>query len=128
MFHVAACFTLAALFIVSGFLFGSDVVRGKIEFLSSATLIAYLFAAMLLVLASGHDTLALILFVVLVTSTLAIAWRTDAAALAVPAAAIFVTLIFCIGRSISMSASSASPQVPHPTAWGSLSTICSVRR
>src|SRR6185437_15398385 len=67
--------------------------RGKIEFVSSATLIAYLFAAMLLVLASGHDTLALILFVALVTSTLAIAWRTDAAALAVPAAAIFVTLI-----------------------------------
>ena len=94
VFHVAAGFTLAALFIVSGFLFGPDVVRGKIEFLSSATLIAYLFAAMLLVLASGHDTLALILFVVLVTSTLAIAWRTDAAALAVPAAAIFVTLIF----------------------------------
>ncbi len=94
VFHVAAGFTLGAFFIVSGFLFGPDAARCKIEFVSSATLIAYLFAAMLLVLASGHDTLALILFVVLVTSTLAIAWRTDAAALAVPAAAIFVTLIF----------------------------------
>src|SRR5262249_6199478 len=89
-----AGFTLGAFFIVSGFLFGPDSARGKIEFVSSATLIVYLFAAMLLVLASGHDTLALILFVVLVTSTLAIAWRTDAAALALPAAAIFVTLIF----------------------------------
>ena len=94
VFHVAAGFTFGAFFIVSGFLFGPDAARGKIEFVSSATLIPYLFASMLLVLASGHDTLALILFVVLVTSTLAIAWRTDAAALAVPAAAIFVTLIF----------------------------------
>ena len=94
VFHVAAGFTFGAFFIVSGFLFGPDAARGKIEFVSSATLIPYLFASMLLVLASGHDTLALILFVVLVTSTLAIAWRTDTAALAVPAAAIFVTLIF----------------------------------
>jgi uncharacterized membrane protein len=49
---------------------------------------------MLLVLATGHDTLALTLFVILVASTLAIAWRSDAAIAAVPAAALFVALIF----------------------------------
>jgi uncharacterized membrane protein len=45
------------------------------------------------VLATGHDTLALSLFVVLVATTVAIAWRSDAAA-AVPAAAVLVILIF----------------------------------
>jgi uncharacterized membrane protein len=92
--HVAIGFTLAALLIVSGLLFGPDAARGEIDPVSSGALVAYLFASMLLVVASGHDTLALTLFVVLVTSTLAIAWRTDTTAAAVPAAAILVTLIF----------------------------------
>jgi len=61
---------------------------------SSAALAAYLAASMLLVLATGHDTLALTLFVILVASTVAIAWRSDAAIAAVPAAALFVALIF----------------------------------
>jgi uncharacterized membrane protein len=92
--HVAIGFTLAALLIISGLLFGPDAARGEIDPVSSGALMAYLFASMLLVVASGHDTLALSLFVVLVTSALAIAWRTDAAAAAVPAAAVLVTLIF----------------------------------
>jgi uncharacterized membrane protein len=92
--HVAIGFTLAALLIISGLLFGPDSARGEIDPVSSGALMAYLFASMLLVVASGHYTLALTLFVVLVTSTLAIAWRTDAAAAAVPAAAILVTLVF----------------------------------
>ncbi len=92
--HVAIGFVLSALLIVSGFLFGPDSARGNIDGVSSGSLAAYLFAAMLLVLASGHDSLALLLFCTLVVATLAIAWRTDAAALAVPAAAIFVALIF----------------------------------
>ena len=85
---------LAGLLIVSGFLFGPDAAPGEIDLVSSGTLAAYLFAAMLLVLATGHDTLALTLFVVLVAATVAIAWRTDAAAAAVPAAAVLVMLIF----------------------------------
>ena len=92
-FHIAAGFVLAVLLIVSGLLFGPDAAPGEIDLVSSTTLAAYLFAAMLLVLATGHDTLALTLFVALVAATVAIAWRTDAAA-AVPAAAILVTLIF----------------------------------
>jgi uncharacterized membrane protein len=93
-FHVAAGVVLAVLLIVSGLLFGPDAEPGEIDLVSSATLAAYLFASMLLVLATGHDTLALTLFVALVAAVIAIAWRTDAAALAVPAAAILVTLIF----------------------------------
>jgi uncharacterized membrane protein len=93
-FHIAAGFALAALLIVSGLIFGPDAAEGEIDPVSSGALAAYVFAAMLLVLGTGHDTLALILFVVLVAATLAIAWGTDAAAAAVPAAAIMVALIF----------------------------------
>jgi uncharacterized membrane protein len=93
-FYLAACFTLAALFIVSGLLFGPDAASGEIDAVSSAALAAYLAASMLLVLATGHDTLALTLFVILVASTVAIAWRSDAAIAAVPAAALLVALIF----------------------------------
>ena len=94
VFHVAVGFVLSALLIVSGFLFGPPAARGEIDLVSSGALGAYLFAATLLVLATGHDSLALLLFCVLVVGTLAIAWRTDAAALAVPIAAIFVAAIF----------------------------------
>jgi uncharacterized membrane protein len=93
-FHIAAGFTLAALLIVSGLLFGPDAVPGDVDAVSSGALAAYLLASMLLVLATGHDTLALTLFVVLVAATIAIAWRSDAASAAVPAAALLVTLIF----------------------------------
>ncbi|MGE5261730.1 MAG: DUF2339 domain-containing protein [Actinomycetota bacterium] len=94
VFHVAIGFALSAALIVSGFLFGPPSARGQIDLLSSGSLAAYLFAATLLVLSTGHDSLALLLFCVLVVATLAIAWRTDAATLAVPIAAIFVVAIF----------------------------------
>ncbi|HKQ54426.1 MAG TPA: DUF2339 domain-containing protein [Methyloceanibacter sp.] len=93
-FYLGACFTLAAVFIVSGLLFGPDAAPGEIDAVSSAALAAYLAAAMLLVLATGHDTLALTLFVILVAATVAIAWRSDAVIAGVPAAALFVALIF----------------------------------
>ena len=93
-FHVAASFALAALLIVSGLIFGPVAAQGEIDLVSSGALAAYLVAAMLLVLATGHDTLALIVFVAPVAATVAITWRTDAAAAAVPAAAILVALIF----------------------------------
>jgi uncharacterized membrane protein len=93
-FHIASGFVLVVLLIVSGLLFGPDATPGEIDLVSSGALIAYLFVSMLLVLATGHDTLALIHFVALIAATIAIAWRTDSAAAAVPAAAILVTLIF----------------------------------
>ena len=65
-FHIAAGFVLAVLLIVSGFLFGPDAAPGEIDLVSSGALAAYLFAAMVLVLATGQDTLALTLFVALV--------------------------------------------------------------
>ncbi len=93
-FHVAVSFALAALLIVSGLIFGPETKHGELDLVSSGALAAFLFASMLLVLATGHDNFALLVFVGLVAATVAIAWRTDAAAAAVPAAAIFVALIF----------------------------------
>lgn len=93
-FHVAMGFALVATFIVSGLLFGPDAEPGKIDPISSLALAAYLFGAMLIVLMSRHDTLALIAFVALTAATVAIAWRSEAAVAAVPAAGVMVALMF----------------------------------
>jgi uncharacterized membrane protein len=92
-FHVIVGFALAALLMVAGLLLGPDADGGRIDGVSSAALTAYLIAATLLVLASRHDPLALATFVLLVVATVAIAWRAEAAAAAVPAAALLVALV-----------------------------------
>jgi uncharacterized membrane protein len=93
-FHVAAGFALAALLIVAGLWFGPEAAPGKIDGVSSAALAAYLLAAACLALASRHDSVALVTFVVLVAATVAIALRSEAAAAAVPAAAVLAVLVF----------------------------------
>jgi uncharacterized membrane protein len=93
-FHVVAGFALVATFIVSGLLFGPDAAPGRIDAVSSAALAAYLFGALLIVLMSRHDTLALIVFVALTAAAVAIAWRAEAATAAVPLAGVLVALMF----------------------------------
>lgn len=93
-FHVVAGFVLVAVLLVSGLLLGPDEERSKIEPVSSASLAAYLFASMILVLASGHAPLALLTFTLLVAVTLAISWRAEAAVGAVPAAALLTLFVF----------------------------------
>ena len=92
--YVIACFLLAALLIVSGFLFGPEAERWRVDLVSSAALGAYLLGAALLVLATQHDLMTLITFLILVAGTVAIAWRADAPIAAVPCAAILTALIF----------------------------------
>jgi uncharacterized membrane protein len=92
-FHVIVGFALAAALIVAGLLFGPDAEPGRIDGVSSASLSAYLVVTALLVLASRHDPVALATLVVLVAATVAIAWRTDAVAAAVPAAAVLAVLV-----------------------------------
>jgi uncharacterized membrane protein len=94
VFHIAVGFILAALLVVCGFLFGPAIEDGQIEPISSASLAAYLFAAMAIVLASFHADMALIAFAVLVAATLAIAWRAPSAAGAIGIAAFCVFIIF----------------------------------
>lgn len=91
-FHVIAGFTLAALLVVCGFMFGPTIEDGEIEPVSSSSLGAYLFAAMIIVLSSAHADLALIAFTLLVAGTLFVAWRAPAAtgALGAAAATVFI--------------------------------------
>src|SRR5262249_39921834 len=80
--------------IVSGLFYGPDTPPGRMDAVSSGSLGAYLAGALLLVLASFHDPAALLIFALLIAATIAIAWRTDAAVPAVPAAAVLVALTF----------------------------------
>jgi uncharacterized membrane protein len=93
-FSIVSGFLLAATLVVSGLLFGPDAEPGKIEPISSASLGVYLFAAMLMVISYRHTDPAMIVFAILIATTILIAWRTDAAAGALPAAAVFVSLVF----------------------------------
>ena len=93
LFHVIAGFALAAAMIVSGLLYGPRAEPGKIDDVSSGALGAYLLAACVLAVASAHDAAALTVFTVLTTATIAIAWRTEAALGAVPAAGVLTVLM-----------------------------------
>ncbi|WP_407159259.1 DUF2339 domain-containing protein [Bradyrhizobium sp. STM 3557] len=93
-FHVLAGFVLAAMIVVCGFLFGPDAADDGIEPVSSAALSAYLLGAMLIVLASVHDDIALIAFTVLVAASLVVSWRAPAATGSVGAAAAMVFAVF----------------------------------
>jgi uncharacterized membrane protein len=93
-FSVIAGFALAAALVVSGFLFGPPAEPGKVEAISSVSLGAYLLTATILVVAYRHADASMIVFAILVAATIAMAWRTDAAAGALPAAAAFVGLVF----------------------------------
>jgi uncharacterized membrane protein len=93
-FHVIAGFILAALLVVCGFMFGPPAERGRIEPISSGALAAYLLGATMIVLSSFHADTAMIVFALLVAGALFVAWRTDAAAGAIVAAAAFVFVVF----------------------------------
>jgi uncharacterized membrane protein len=94
VFHAIVGFILATMLVVCGFLFGPAIEGDQIEPVSSGSLAAYLFAAMLIVLASAHADTAMIAFALLVAGTLAIAWRAPAATSAIAAAALFVFIVF----------------------------------
>jgi uncharacterized membrane protein len=93
-FHVVVGFGLAALLIVSGLFYGPLAEPAAIDSVSSGALAAFLAAAAILVLASRHDALALATLAALVVATCAIAWRSEAATAAVPAAAVLVAIVF----------------------------------
>ena len=93
LFHAVAGFVLSAALIVAGFLYGPPSVPGRIEATSSIALAAYLAGAAFVVLVSGHDAAALIVFTALAVATVALVWRAEAAAGALPAAAVFAAAI-----------------------------------
>jgi uncharacterized membrane protein len=93
LFHALAGYALIAALIVCGLFFGPPAAAGRIDPVSSGALSVSLIGALLLVLASRHDPAALTVFTALTLATLLIAWRTDAAAAAVPLAAVLSFLV-----------------------------------
>lgn len=93
LFHVVAGFALAAALIVSGLKYGPPAEPGKIDGVSSGSIGAFLFAAAFLVINSNHSGDALAIFALLAAATVAIAWRTDAALWALPAAGVFAAAV-----------------------------------
>jgi uncharacterized membrane protein len=104
-FHVIAGFVLAALLVVCGFMFGPAGDGEEIEPISSGSLAAYLFGAVVIVLNSAHADAAMITFALLVAGSLVIAWRAPAAAGAIGAASVFVFIVFgewAVRRNVDM--------------------------
>ncbi len=120
VFNALAGFVLAAIFLVCGLLYGPDAKPGEIDPVSSLALGAYLLVAALLVLAGRHEAVALIAFVVLTIAAVVIAWRTEAAVAAVPAAALVATLVmadWAVEMNLShlvLPSGPAAPAIPEP--------------
>jgi len=93
LFHALAGYVLSAALIVAGFLYGPPAEPGRVDPISFVLLSVYSFGALLLVLGSHHDPAALVVFTALTGATVAIAWRTDAAAGAVPIAATLASIV-----------------------------------
>src|SRR6202034_1689829 len=93
-FHVMSGFALSALLVVCGLLFGPPAEDDRVEPVSSGSLAAYLFGAVLIVLASFHADAAIVVFAILTAATLLVAWRAPAATGAIAPAAAFVGLVF----------------------------------
>ena len=120
VFHALAGFALVATFLVCGLIYGPPAAPGMIDRLSTMALVVYLLAAAFLVLASRHDPVALTAFVALTIATVAIAWRTEAAAGAVPAAAILAALVMAHWavrmnvEGLLAPSGPAAPAIPDP--------------
>ena len=120
VFHALAGFALVATFLVCGLIYGPPAAPGMIDRLSTMALVVYLLAAAFLVLASRHDPVAITAFVALTVATVAIAWRTEAAAGAVPAAAILAALVMAHWvvrmnvQGLLAPSGPAAPAIPDP--------------
>ncbi len=91
--YAIAIYALAAYFIVAGLFEGPPTERGRSDPVSCGILAGYVFATYMLVINTWHEPMALATLFALLAATVAIAWHTEAAILAVPAAAILGTLV-----------------------------------
>ena len=115
VFHAVSGFALAAAFLVCGFLYGPSPGKNPVDWYSTAALSVYLLVAMLLVLASRHDSVALTAFVILTIATVGIAWRAEAATVAVPVAAVFAMIVmahWAVHMNVSGLVGPSGPTAP----------------
>jgi len=102
------------------YLYGPPAKPGAVDRVSAFALSVYLLVAALLVLGSRHDATALAAFVVLTIATVTIAWRTEAAAAAVPVAAALAMLVMAHWavrmnlNFLKMPAGVAAPAIAEP--------------
>ncbi len=114
--HAMAGFGLVALLIVAGLFLGPEAAPGRIDAVSSGAVAVYLFLAAWVVLDvdfvydTNLDLAALAAYAILLAASVAIAWRTDAAAAALPAGALLSTWIMLMWR--------VSPEFSHLVAPG----------
>ncbi|RAI39354.1 DUF2339 domain-containing protein, partial [Rhodoplanes roseus] len=91
--YIVIGFALAAAMIVAGLLFGPDATPDTVDEISSLALAAWLVPAGLLTMVSGHDSVALTGFTLLVVATVGIARKSPAALGAAPVAAGLAVLV-----------------------------------
>jgi uncharacterized membrane protein len=119
-FAILAGFALAAAFLVPGLVYGPDETRGKVGPVSSGVLAGYLVAAFALVLVTVHANTSLITLFALAAATAVIAWRSDAAILAVPVAAALAVLVivhWAVNFNFEILFSSQGPFFAAPPTW-----------
>src|SRR5690606_15590477 len=92
-FHLIVGSALAVTLIASGVVFGPIAQGGRLDLFSSGVLACYLLGGLLLVIASRHDSPALVTLFVLCATTVAAAWRSEAVTPALGAAAIAGSLV-----------------------------------
>jgi uncharacterized membrane protein len=120
LFHAVVGFALAAALIVSGLFYGPSAEPGRIDEISSGAIGAYLLAATFIVVGSAHDTAALTVFTLLTAATVAIAWRSDAALSALPAAGVMTAFVMLqwvapqFVESLIMPAGVTHGAIPEP--------------
>jgi uncharacterized membrane protein len=115
VFNALAGFVLAAVFLVSGLFYGPSAKAGDVEWVSTLSLSVYVLVAALLVFASREDTVPFTAFVILTAATVAIAWRTEAAAGAVAVAAILAVAVmadWAVPMNLSNLIAPAGPAAP----------------
>ena len=93
-FDIIVGFALAAVLVVTGFMFGPSAEPGRIEPISSISLAVFLFGACVLVLNNNHADPAMTVFTLIVFAAFAVAWRAESATGAIGVAAVFVFVIF----------------------------------
>jgi uncharacterized membrane protein len=115
VFNALAGFVLAAVFLVSGLMYGPTAKPGDVEWVSTLSLSVYVLVTALLVFATGEDAVPFTAFVILTAATAAIAWRTEAATAAVPVAAILAIAVmadWAVPRNLSNLIVPAGPAAP----------------
>lgn len=115
VFNVLAGYVLAAVFVVCGLWYGPPAKPGEVDLVSTAALSIYFVIAAFLTLASQHDLTAFSAFAALTVATVAIAWRAEAAAGAVPiaaASAVAVTADWAVQLNVSKLLAPAGALAP----------------